>query len=51
MATVNLGRVGFVPKGEYVASTQYTKYDIVTYNGSTYAAWATMTGVTPGTDA
>lgn len=50
MATVNLGRVGFVPKGEYSASTQYVKFDTVTYGSNTYVAWATVTGVTPGTD-
>lgn len=38
MATVNLGRVGFVPKGEYAAATAYEKYDIVSYNGSNYVA-------------
>ena len=50
MATVNLGRVGFVPKGEYSASTEYVKFDTVTYGSNTYVAWATVTGVTPGTD-
>ena len=50
MATVNQGRVGFVPKGEYNPSTQYVKFDTVTYGSNTYVAWATVTGVTPGTD-
>ena len=38
MATVNLGRVGFVPRGAYNAATAYVKMDIVSYNGSNYAA-------------
>lgn len=38
MASINLGRVGFVPQGEWAAATTYTKYDIVTYNGSNYVA-------------
>lgn len=38
MASINLGRVGFVPKGEYVPATTYVKYDVVSYNGSNYVA-------------
>ena len=38
MATTNLGRVGFVPKGAYVAATEYVKYDLVDYAGDVYVA-------------
>lgn len=38
MASVTIGRVGFVPKGDYAAATTYKKYDIVAYNGSNYVA-------------
>ena len=38
MTAINLGRVGFVPKGTYVPATPYEKYDIVAYNGSNYVA-------------
>lgn len=36
MATVNLGRVAYVNKGAYSASTVYTKYDVVLYNNGSY---------------
>ena len=45
MATINLGRVGFVPQGEYDPTTPYEKYDTVTYNGNTYVAWAAFSNV------
>ena len=38
METVNLGRVGMVLRGEYNAVTQYRKLDVVTFEGSAYAA-------------
>ena len=47
MATVNLGRVGLVLKGEYDASTKYEKLDVVTYQGSSYIAKQTTTGNAP----
>lgn len=50
MATVNLGRVGFVPKGEYNALTPYQKYDLVTYDGDVYAALVDIQGVAPSDD-
>ena len=39
MATVNLGRVAYVNKGAYSASTTYTKYDVVSYNNGSYVYW------------
>lgn len=38
MATVNLGRVSFVMKGGYSASATYKRLDVVTSNGTSYAA-------------
>lgn len=52
MATKNLGRVGFVPKGEYSASATYNAFDVVSYQGASYVVRVDGTqGVTPGTDA
>lgn len=42
-----LGRVSVVPKGEYNASTQYERLDLVRYNGAGYMALRTITGVEP----
>ena len=51
MATINLGRVGFVPRGEYSESAQYVKYDLVSYKSSVYCVLASsVTGVTPSDD-
>lgn len=38
MAVYNLGRVGFVVKGEYSASTAYKRLDVVTMNDNVYCA-------------
>lgn len=35
---VKAGRVAIVPKGEFILSTQYTRLDMVTYNGMAYVA-------------
>lgn len=51
MTTYNLGRVGFVPKGEFSATTNYEKYDIVSYNGNGYVALVNVAGVLPTDDA
>lgn len=40
-----------MPKGEYSATTNYDKYDIVTYNGSNYVALVNVAGVLPTDDA
>ncbi len=50
MKKINLGRVLPVFRGEYSATDIYTKLDIVSYNGSSYVAKQTVTGITP-TDA
>lgn len=46
-AKTTLGRVSVVPKGEYNASTEYERLDLVRYNGAGYMALRTMTGVEP----
>ena len=50
MATVNLGRVGMLPKGQYDPAATYSKLDVVTYRGDAYCALKTLTGVTPTDD-
>lgn len=45
--TTKLGRVGLVLKGAYSAATQYEKLDVVTHNGSAYAAKRATKGNTP----
>lgn len=42
-----LGRVGLKLRGDYNAATAYEKLDVVSYNGSCYAAKAACTGVAP----
>ena len=50
-ATTNLGRVSIVPKGDYDATVQYSRLDVVKYNRDSYLAKTSVQGVTPGTDA
>lgn len=45
--TYTLGRIGLNLRGEYNAATAYEKLDVVSYNGSSYAAKAACTGVVP----
>lgn len=47
MATYELGKIGLNLRGAYNASTAYKKLDVVSYNGSSYAALADATGVAP----
>lgn len=47
MASINLGRVGFVLRGTWSSSTSYHPLDVVLYNGSSYAARIASTGVAP----
>lgn len=42
-----LGRVGLKLRGDYNAATAYETLDVVSYNGSCYAAKAACTGVVP----
>lgn len=50
-AETNLGKVSIVPKGDYSASAEYKRLDVVKYNRNAYLAKADVTGVTPGSDA
>ena len=47
MATINLGRVGFVNKGTYSGATAYKVNDVVVYNSGTYACIQANTGQLP----
>lgn len=47
MATINLGRIGFVNKGDYNALTAYKVNDIVKYTTGTYACKLAHTGQVP----
>lgn len=49
--TTKLGRVGLVLKGAYSTSARYEKLDVVTYNGSSYAAKQATQGNDPPDDA
>ena len=44
---VNLKVGGLILKGDYVAETTYAKYDVVFYEGSSYAALQETTGNLP----
>lgn len=50
MATVNLGRIGFINKGVYASDVTYDKLDVVNYNNGIYSALKTVKGVTPTDD-
>ena len=43
----NAGRILILPKGEYNANSTYTMLDLVTYNGASWLAKKTATGITP----
>ena len=45
--TINAGRVAMVPKGEWDATTAYTRLDVVLYNGSSWVAIQDSTGQAP----
>lgn len=47
MASINLGRAGFVLRGTWSSSASYQPLDVVLYNGSSYAARIASTGVAP----
>ena len=47
MASVNLGRVGFMLRGEWNSSVTYAALDVVSYNGNSYAAKIASTNVIP----
>lgn len=49
--TKNLGRVGFVPQGEYSASKTYARYDTLTYRSAAYVVLKdNVRAVTPTDD-
>ena len=50
MAAQNLGRVGFVLRGDWLSTTSYTELDVVTYNGNSWAAKKDNSNVTPSTE-
>lgn len=50
MANTVLGKVSCVPRGDYSASATYTVLDIAGYQGGSYMALKTVTGVTPSND-
>ena len=43
----NIGRIGLNLRGDFDAEASYEKLDVVFYNGSSYAAKTTCTGVHP----
>lgn len=47
MAKEKLGKVSVCPMGTYISTVTYQPLDIVTYNGESYMARTTNTGVTP----
>lgn len=47
MASINLGRVGFVLRGTWSSGATYNPLDVVLYNGTSYAAKTTSTGLAP----
>ena len=50
MPNTVLGKVTCVPRGDYSASATYEVLDIVGYQGGSYMALKTVTGVTPSND-
>jgi len=50
VANTVLGKVSCVPRGDYSASATYTVLDIAGYQGGSYMALKTVTGVTPSND-
>lgn len=50
MQTINLGKVSLIPRGEYNATTEYKRLDIVTYQGSAYTVLKDVLGITPTDD-
>ena len=47
MASINLGRVGFVLRGTWSGEETYNPLDVVLYNGTSYAAKTTNSGLEP----
>lgn len=51
MPTFTLGQAAYVNKGAYSSSASYAPLNTVFYNGGTWVALETVSGVTPGSDA
>lgn len=51
MPTFTLGQGAYVNKGAYSSSTSYAPLNTVFYNGGTWVALTSVSGVTPGSDA
>lgn len=49
MVVQNLGRVGLVLKGDWSATTQYEKLDVIAYDGNSWVAKRSNKNVTPNT--
>lgn len=50
--TISLGRVGFVDRGNYNHQSTYYEWDMVMYNGSSYAfTQKTAKGISPDNEA
>lgn len=50
MASYTLGQAAYVNKGAYNSSAQYAPLNTVYYNGGTWVALQSVSGVAPGTD-
>lgn len=50
MTKVDIGKVAPTYRGSYETDTTYDELDVVEFNGSSYIAHKSVTGVTPGTD-
>lgn len=51
MPTFTLGQAAYVNKGDYSSSTSYAPLNTVFYNGGTWVALQSVSGVAPGSDA
>lgn len=49
-ATTLLGKVMITPRGAYNSATAYVALDAITYNGSSFLALSSITGITPVDD-
>jgi hypothetical protein len=47
LSSTDLGRIRFVWKDTYNPAVEYTQYDVVYYNGSSFVSLSSSTGVTP----
>ena len=45
--SIDLGKIGWTNGGEYNPATQYEKFTVVTYNGSSYVSKTSVIGIEP----